>query len=533
MNKNQKTILILLGLVLLALMLRLFLVQYRQCIESDGTDYVSIARELVGEHRFSNLVRHPGYPFFIGLASYLIHDYELAGRIVSAVFGALITILTFFLGKEIYDKRTGLIASILVVIHPALTEYSTMVLTESIFSFFLTLFLLISGQAIKSSKSWLYAFSGCLIGIAYLIRPEALGFIPYFIAVSLSIMFISKEIRFKILIKNLSIFLFASMIFILPYMISVGGLSGKIGNFTFVETEIVEQENYSRELDLKIQEYKTSPHKFPSFTEKVVRHPLKLVKYLAINLHLTQKYVLTFLFPPLLLIAIGFGVFRAKFSFTKWKELYAIFTWVPYIIVFFLYVVPRVFLPLVPVSLIFAAQGIEIIGNRLSNRIGKLMHPKATSLGYLRHITRVSAIRYLILIVVLLSLIPYTFRPLYRKDENAIYKEVGIWVKEHFQQSPIKIIDRNPSIAFYSGAERIRLPIGEYNELIKYAYRENATHLVIDNKAIPNVCPELIFLLSKYYVPPELKLIKEFKQNSNGLVILLYQILRKDKITSE
>lgn len=238
----QKTILILLTLFLFALMLRLFLVQYRQCIEVDGIDYVSIARELFEEHHLLAHLFPPGYPFFIGLASYLIHDYELAGRIVSAVFGALITILIFFLGKEIYDKRTGLIASILVIVHPSLTEYSTMVLSESIFSFFLILFLLISIQSIKSSKMWLYALSGCLIGIAYLIRPEALGFFLYFIVVNLGVMLIGKEIRLKMLIKNLSIFLFVAIVFILPYMILVGGLSGKT-DVVAIGTSVIGQEN--------------------------------------------------------------------------------------------------------------------------------------------------------------------------------------------------------------------------------------------------------------------------------------------------
>lgn len=301
------------------------------------------------------------------------------------------------------------------------------------------------------------------------------------------------------------------MTLMLPYMIFVGGLSGKTG-LHLVVAESVGEENFPRAVDIQITKY--NPAESPSFFNELLRNPYKMAKRWVINLHLTHKFVIPGLFPPLLLIAIGFGIFRMKFRFTQWKELYIAFSWIPYLFVLFLIIVgARFLLPLVPVSLILGARGIEIVEDRLYKRVMKI-----------KNLPIKQTVHHLIFAAVLLSLLPYTFRPLYRPDDSAIYRDAGIWIKENISP-PIKIIDRKPWVAFYSNAELIPLPIGEYDEVIQYVYKKDADYLIIDNRIIPEVRPELTFLLSKYFVPHELKLVREFK-NKNGQIVLLYQILR-------
>jgi len=74
-------------ILLIAFLVRLFLVGYRQCIETDGVAYVKIAKELFEDRTLTHKFYPPGYPFFIGLSYFFTHNYELAGRIISVFLG--------------------------------------------------------------------------------------------------------------------------------------------------------------------------------------------------------------------------------------------------------------------------------------------------------------------------------------------------------------------------------------------------------------------------------------------------------------
>lgn len=84
-------------------------------------------------------------------------------------------------------------------------------------------------------------------------------------------------------------------------------------------------------------------------------------------------------------------------------------------------------------------------------------------------------------------------------------------------------MDRKPYVAFYSEGKQLKLPIGRYDKVIKYAHKNEATHLVIDNKLIPELRPELSFLISAEPTPNDLTLLKTFSLQNRRL--LIYEIL--------
>jgi asparagine N-glycosylation enzyme membrane subunit Stt3 len=91
---------ILLLIMALAFILRIFLVLYPEVIHSDGVEYIRYAKEVLSGNWLGGKA-NPGYPVLIAFVSTLIKDYELAGIWVSILFGVLLVIPVFYLGRDL------------------------------------------------------------------------------------------------------------------------------------------------------------------------------------------------------------------------------------------------------------------------------------------------------------------------------------------------------------------------------------------------------------------------------------------------
>ena len=96
----------------------------------------------------------------------LIPDWELAGILISILFGALLVLPVFYLGKEIFGERVGILSGVIVAVHPFLNSYSGSVLTESTYYFLVAMIVLMGWYAfergtyqVDSSFQFLY-FAG-------------------------------------------------------------------------------------------------------------------------------------------------------------------------------------------------------------------------------------------------------------------------------------------------------------------------------------------------------------------------------------
>lgn len=148
-------------------------------IEMDGIQYAAIA-EAFSAGRLGEALGNvfpPGYPLLIALIHSVVPDLELAGRLVSLIFGTLLIWLSFSLGRRIMkDDTKALWLSFMVAFHPYLVRYSGEALSESLATFLFTL-TLFSFYIAWDKKSRLFAaLSGFCLVLAYLTRPEYLIF---------------------------------------------------------------------------------------------------------------------------------------------------------------------------------------------------------------------------------------------------------------------------------------------------------------------------------------------------------------------
>lgn len=123
-----------------------------------------------------NAIVTPGYPLFLALI-YRIFGYSseigpiMHVRVVQAILGALSCIIVYFIGKHIKNKRTGLIAAVLYTIYPTYLWATTLVLTETLFNFFLLLYVYFQLRVFETWKMSDALLCGFTFVLAVMVRP--------------------------------------------------------------------------------------------------------------------------------------------------------------------------------------------------------------------------------------------------------------------------------------------------------------------------------------------------------------------------
>ena len=169
--------------------LRLLTLVNAPSIEMDGIAYATMGRQLA-QGRFNeafNGVFPPVYPAFIGLFHLAAPDVELAGRLVSLVFGTLLIWVCYrFAAKLLNDGNKALWVAFFVAFHPYLIKYSGQVLSESlaVFLFSATVFSFYIGW--QEHRRTAIATCGICLALTYLTRPEYLVFYAPFFLILLS-----------------------------------------------------------------------------------------------------------------------------------------------------------------------------------------------------------------------------------------------------------------------------------------------------------------------------------------------------------
>jgi len=144
-------------------------------LKEDITNYTTIpyAFELTAEGRplpkyfFQPLFKHP--PLFSVLLSYslrIISDRSLSIVFVSLIFGVMLIPLVYFFGKEVFDKRVGILAALFVWFDPVVIISSQKVWMDTMLSFLICLSVFVFLIGLKKDNPNYFILSGILSGLA-------------------------------------------------------------------------------------------------------------------------------------------------------------------------------------------------------------------------------------------------------------------------------------------------------------------------------------------------------------------------------
>jgi len=451
--------------------LRLYAVLMAKGIANDSAAYGFMARDFLKGDFIKGLSSplHPFYPFLISLVSPDTGHVEIAGRLISLVFGTLTLIPVYYLAREIVGQKGAIFSGLFYSFHPYLVTYSGMLLSEATYWGMLTLSIYFFWAGLKQSGVLRVTISAFFLALAYLTRPEGFGYLIVFLIWIMIYDGLKRGWLKKLgLIGALILPLF---ILTIPYLIHVHRETGQWfiskkafgAQFQFLKWDDNEEGHPSKG--------------FQQLNSKIKVLGSNVIHYIPFT---TYHYLRAYHFS--LWLFLFFGLIR-----TREKDL-RIELFLGSLILFHLISLStfttstiRFSVPLIPLSLFWAGAGFSEI-QKYFQKI-KISRPEKW-------------VSFLIIIAILIQF-PQSLRP--ERRHRADQKEVGLWLKQNTPQDAI-IMSNSPQEAFYAEREFIMFPSEvpqpggpseSYQEIIRYAKTKGVRYILV-NKNTHEMIPGFI-----------------------------------------
>lgn len=447
-----------------ASVLRLFLLISPEVIHNDGIEYLNHAKRIASGDWSGGRVP-PLYPALIAFFRLFTGNYELAGILVSALFGSLIVLPVFSLGKELFNEKIGLLAALLASVHPFLLSSSGSVLTESAYRFWVTASVLFGWRAFSRGVRNQVLLLSLFATLAYLTKPEAIGLLFIFSLWALSVHPSAGKRSWKRKIGILLLAFSGFLVFASPYLVKIRMETGKWGISQKIVISIgsIADEEGVPSID-EIRRRKEFP------LVSLLRDPFTAFKKAGLGLF-ASFYKFQQVFHPLLFLFALLGwvfLFKRRGAVSIKGHLFIVMHFVFFFgLVFpFFWITRRYTSQMIALALPWAAAGCLGFLGWFSGRF--------KSEGARRKIPAL----FLLLLVAGLT-VQGGF--LQRREHRFIQREVGRWMKENLKPQA-KMMSRMPQEAFYAELPWTRIPDAGYEELLKEAREKGIRYLVIDEE---------------------------------------------------
>lgn len=484
-------------LLVLVLFTRLYAAFNTPVIATDSILYLQNAIHISSWEFVKGLVGYtPGYPILIAMVYRMIGYPEVAGQSVSVIMGIL-TLLPFFgLTKEIFGRSIALMASVLFIFQPFLVQHSGETISESTCIFFVVSAVYMAWNALKYERPIFYFYFGLLTALAYLTRPEGIGFLFGFI-VWFPIHYWLNRKKLNALFCGRFLFILLPFVLLaLPYLYKVRQITGE-WRLNAKRNMIADSGLHSAinnippsiSSDNHTSDNQTVPHQEGKVSQNVPSQPFRgwtetrnllefFVRYIKTFSMLVVKFTgilhqLLFAFVIVLLIRKRFFSYNLEGeSFLLFFSLFNLSAMA------LLYVSGRHLLQLVPLFLPWAAAGLLEISGRL-----EFLSFNLKLRGFQ---LRLSA-KAILLILTIGILLPKTLSG-HRVDKLPL-KDAGIWIQSQKISSP-SILSTDPRATFYADGRHIQLD--NVKEIIPIIMRNKPDFVVIEKGKFADIPGDVI-----------------------------------------
>lgn len=121
----------------------------------------------------------PFYPLFLGVVYRVTGSSIVWAKILQALIGAATTVLTFFLGRRLFDVRVGVLAGLGVALYGPLLFFDAELLATGWAAFWSVALILLLLRAGRSDRLWPFLALGSAGALAAMTRPT---FLPFLVA---------------------------------------------------------------------------------------------------------------------------------------------------------------------------------------------------------------------------------------------------------------------------------------------------------------------------------------------------------------
>jgi tetratricopeptide (TPR) repeat protein len=117
------------------------------------------------------------YPGFLSIVYFFSNSSIVCARAVQAILGGLTCVLTYILGKKIFNRKVGLLAAFVTSLYGPLIFFETELLSSSWEAFWAVILILLFLKTASEKKLWLWMLLGICGALSVLTRPT---FVPFF-----------------------------------------------------------------------------------------------------------------------------------------------------------------------------------------------------------------------------------------------------------------------------------------------------------------------------------------------------------------
>lgn len=164
----------------------------------------------------------PGYLLYVALGkavNYIFNDPNTSLTFLSMVFSVLTVILAYFMAKEIFSRKIGIISALLLIFNPFIWFYGEIASIYIFEAFFSILIAYSSYKLFKGNEKFIY-ISAFVLGLSGGFRTDIIEFM-----LPLWIFCIWKaRISYTRIVKGLLTFIFSIVLWLVPAIILTGGL---------------------------------------------------------------------------------------------------------------------------------------------------------------------------------------------------------------------------------------------------------------------------------------------------------------------
>lgn len=478
-------------LILVALALRILFAFHAGLID-DEMIYLRMAQNL---NQGNGLVDPTGritttffplLPIFIAGVARLLQNYIVSGYLVMTIFGSLVLIPVYLLGKHLVSEKIGLRAAALAAVFPVLAYYSSRIYTEAVYTFFLLMAAVYVWQILKQPRLAQAALGGGFLGFAYLANPGAVFYLFLFTFLAMAIAF--KKRIWRSMAGPLGLFLLIFMLIAMPYLLF---LHAHLGKWTYsgknAATNISAAADdvglYSPDWARKYMALTDDGqdvianrlmNENPDPVSEFIGHPLRTAKIFAQNVNTFYSQRLNNVFPVWLFALAGLGLFAQAWDRKALaRNAYILLMMAPVIFILSIDFRSRFFVPFVALSLLWLAQGWQKLEQWSRETASLILGSRANKDVKLR------ILPWLVGAAVLLPLLPFVAVKSFSGNYPLGVKEAGERIKR--EAGPGKRImaagAMNPY--FYAEGIAVEMPFADYDQTTRFARMKSVDYLVM------------------------------------------------------
>jgi len=509
---------ILLAIVIASLVLRVTLVRVDRIVRWDEPDYL-----ILGQHLFTGqgytvsgrpeLHYAPLFPLAVGLLYPLTHNMKLNSDICFVLFGTLTLLPFYWLARRLFGMGIASMATAFLCLFPALTAavlfWGTML--EPLYLFLLYAALCAVWVAWEKQNLLASLAAGALFGLAYLARPEAIVYFGWMFVLLMLANLWRRSLFTRRAAAGIRGGVLAFALVISPYIVFLYQhtgrimISGKLGVTYVAGQGAVDHDPglYDRTLS-KLDEageeiiwFSADRFKY-SVWDYIKADPRGFVRRTWQNVNTLEGVLFARqVFPFYFLVLVGLGWFGSAWTRARAvKELFLIASALPVFIFLPFHIELRYFAPLLPVLLLWLAKGIAAL-------VDWLQHTWMNLRTNAQKASRLAFSLPTLFLLYFLALQPLVVRE-GLAGMNPSHREAGLWLKAHSPAQSL-VMSRDTEVPFYAERRWAATPNEEYPRFIAYVRYRGANYLVVDEREVTVIRPQLRSLLNEDSPPAELR----------------------------